>query len=573
MSKEDTLEEWASKMKQWNDTTGAVHSLVVEDLQKSKVEHKKPKEGFGAVFADPYSVQYSLGYKERTQSLSFEMMKRISKQLSLVAAVLAVRTNQVAAFSAPYKRTKSLGFEIKHKNPARLTTKGEREMIQSLEDFVLRCGAKDHNPHNLFARDNFDTFLRKVVRDTLTFDQVCWEIVPDKRGIPYEFMAIDASTIRLAARDVNFGVDDTYTKRDVRWTEHRYSPGDNSVPYKTMKLYSSNKNERPDYVQVVNNQIFNTFNRDEMFFGVRNPRTDIMAQGYGYPELEQLITIVTAHLNAEEYNRKIFTTGSSPKGIISIKGDAMGTEQMEAFKREWKANMEGVQNSHKTPIVQSDLGVDFIKMAHGGEDIMYEQWMNYLVRITSAVYLIDPEELNFDLKSSGGASPLFEGNNEQKLKSSKDKGLQPLLKFLANSIQHSIINKIDDNFEFSFCGLDELTLSEKIELDKSKVVSWSTINEVRRGYDLPDLKDGDVILNPTYIQSKMQAQQEEQNQQAGDGESGAQAVESPNKAGASKEEAESTAPSYADSFGKSIRVTKEKYIEIEFDLDSWKEGR
>lgn len=55
-------------------------------------------------------------------SLSYDVLKRIAKQLTVVAAILNRRINQVAAMAAPFRITKSLGYEIKHKDPERQTT-------------------------------------------------------------------------------------------------------------------------------------------------------------------------------------------------------------------------------------------------------------------------------------------------------------------------------------------------------------------------------------------------------------------------------------------------------------------
>ena len=61
--------------------------------------------------------------------------------------------------------------------------------------------------------DSFDTFLRKIVRDTLSFDQVSVEVVPDNFGLPFEFVAVDASTIRIAADDRYIGINSSFHQR------------------------------------------------------------------------------------------------------------------------------------------------------------------------------------------------------------------------------------------------------------------------------------------------------------------------------------------------------------------------
>ena len=56
-------------------------------------------------------------------------------------------------------------------------------MIKDMEKFIYNCGADKPNPHNKdFVRDDFETFLKKIVRDSLVYDQCCFEIVPDRSG-------------------------------------------------------------------------------------------------------------------------------------------------------------------------------------------------------------------------------------------------------------------------------------------------------------------------------------------------------------------------------------------------------
>ena len=108
---------------------------AAEMMRRMGPANRGPK----AVFFDPLSLQYSLGYKDRRYSLTYDTLKRISHQVGIVAAIINTRIAQIAAFAEPYRLTKSLGFAIKHKSPDHLTTQGERDFIKQLEAFVLCC--------------------------------------------------------------------------------------------------------------------------------------------------------------------------------------------------------------------------------------------------------------------------------------------------------------------------------------------------------------------------------------------------------------------------------------------------
>lgn len=536
-------------------------SLSEAALYKSKYNPKMPAFGSRATLWDPLAIQHAMGYKDRKYSLSYDVLRRIPQRLGIIAAILNVRVNQIASFAAPYRLTKSLGYEVKHKDPAHHVTEAEIEKIASIEQFIYNCGAASPNPHNkhLVKRDDFETFLKKVVRDSLMFDQLCFEIVPNRKGEPYEFLAVDASTMRFAAVEDEYGDSKNWMQRNGLAHRDNYAYSKNA-PFQQVKMMKRPKNFRPAYVQVVDGQIVEAFTADEMAFGVRNPRTDITLQGYGVSELEELINTVTSHLYAEEYNRRFFMQGSSPKGILNFKGDEMSPDQLEGFRRKWRANVEGVENSWRTPIMQSENGIDWIDLQKTNSDMEYNAWMEYLIKITCGVFLIDPAELNFDLAGGVSQTPLFESSSEWKLKQSKDRGLKPMLRFIAKHINDHIVSKIDDRFTFDFVGLDELSEQEKHELRIEQMGNYMTLNEIRAAEDKPPIEYGDFPCNPTYVQLRSALIQEEQQKQqmeamGGMPQPGAEGQPPPEE----EEPEEETAPSYADRFTKSL--------EIQFDDD------
>jgi hypothetical protein len=260
------------------------------------------------------------------------------------------------------------------------------------------------------------------------------------------------------------------------------------------------------YVQLINGTVRATYAEDELFFGVRNPRTDLAVAGYGMSELEVLVGVVTSYLYAEEYNRRIFSQGSIPKGILNLKGD-ITDQQLQAFKREWTTLIAGVQNAWKTPVLNAE-DIEYINLQTANKDMEYMQWMQFLVRIACAVYLIDPAEINFDMpRGLDSTNPLIESSNEAKLRASKDRGLAPLLRFIQRGINEMYVYRIDPDFEFRFVGLDARTMEQQQALAISGVNAYRTLNEVRAMEDLPPLPMGDTPLNPTYVQMMNMQQQ------------------------------------------------------------------
>lgn len=442
------------------------------DLVKSMPTHERK-----SYIDPPLMLMESLNFKDKPSSLTYNTLYQMSVKNSVVGSVINTRVNQVSTFTKPARFSKDgMGYEIRLKNPDATPTESQKKLLSAIETFIDNCGYDKDN-----TRDDFDQFIRKLTRDSLTYDQTTFEIVPDRLGRPAEILAVDAATIRAASADFRY---DSY-----------------------MSEIAPKKNEKVSWVQVIDGTVQTWFTADELAFGVRNPRTSIYLQPYGFSELEQLITQITSHLYAEEYNMKYFSQGGTTKGIINLKQDpngVMNVQQMESFKRQWRAQVSGITGAWKTPVLQVPNGIEYINVSQSNRDMEFSQWMNYLVNIVCAVYQIDPAEINFANNggvNSNGGSGLFESSNESKLKNSKDKGLRPLLRFLESLINKYVISRFSDEIVFAFVGIDERTDEEKIDLSTKEVKAFKTIDEVRAEHNLEPLPDGngEVILDASYM--------------------------------------------------------------------------
>lgn len=461
--------------------TMQITGMEQEDLRKSQ-----PVQESKSIVEDPMAIVQSLGFKEKPSSLTYDVLRKMSVRNSVVAAILHTRINQVSTFSQPARYTKDgVGFEIKLKDITKKPTEEQRNIIVSLESFIENCGFS-YDPN----RDDFDSFLRKITRDSLTYDQLAFEVVPDRLGRPAEILTVDASTIRAATVEPE--------------------PGEQFV-YNNSGVYQDDVK----WVQVINNTIASEFTGKELAFAIRNPRTDINIQPYGLSELEILVHQVTAHLWAEEYNSRYFSQGGTTKGILNLKGQNISKTQLDAFRRQWTAQLAGVTGAWKTPVVSVD-GLEYINVSQSNREMEYEMWMNYLINISCAVYQIDPAEVNFPNRGGAGGSGgggLGDGGIEDRLKNSKDKGLRPLLRFIESVINKFIIRRFSSEYSFNFVGLDGESEQSRLELSIKQVKSYKTVNEVRAEHDLEPIENGDVILDPTYTNYLLQIKQQEQMEQ------------------------------------------------------------
>ena len=456
---------------------------------------------------DPQSFNFmSYGYKEKFSFLDYTKLRTISYADPIIAAIIQTRTNQVASFAVPQADKYNIGFKIKMRDKKSHSSKGSDRRAFELGQFMMNCGFPESFDDTVERkkRDNFETFLRKLTRDTLTFDQVNFEVVPRRNGMPAEFLAVDAATIRLIA--------DAKERRDVNYGHQDGSPIDYADVMPLAPVKTEHKSKVPRLCQVVRGVIHHTYEEWEMALGVRNPRTDILSNGYGFSEIEMLMQTVTAHMNAETYNRRFFSQGSSIKGVLTFEG-SVPPEQLEAFRRQWHQQVSGVNNAWKTPILGlgKESKVNWVNLHSTNREMEWGKYMEYLIKSICGVYQIDPIEIGFDISKNpsgqGQGLGLGGGFAWERLQYSMDKGLAPLLRFLANMLNEYVIWRIDPDFEFEFVGLDARDEKDDLDNYEKQVKTYKTVNELRAENDLPPIKKaedikspGDLILDTNFLQ-------------------------------------------------------------------------
>jgi len=425
--------------------------------------------------ANAYIMDSAEGQAESNRGLDYEQLRAMSR-VDFIAAIIQTRVNQVAEFARPSRGGEDIGFKIQLKDESATPTDSQRELINKVYDFMLTCG----DPRLDFEA-TFEAFLRMLVRDSLTFDQACFEVVRTRAGGVAGFQIVDAATIRrskMSAKEREDG------RRD------------------------------PDgvhYVQVVKHKVAAQWNARDFCFGIRRPRSDIRYKGYGYPELEEAIPTLTALLNAEVFNASNFTNGISVSGIVAVK-TKMNPQLFRAFRREFYAMLSGSHNAKKTPLIQLDPDgnedLKALNLGSSNREMEFQEWINYNLKKLSALFQIDPQEIGFNFGQVGVTSTLNQRDASTDVILSKERGLRPLLRAVESWLNKYVINEIDPSIELVFTGLDVIPVEKQLQLDTSKVKSFMTVDEVRASYDLPPLPDGagELILDSTFVQNKQSAQ-------------------------------------------------------------------
>ncbi len=417
---------------------------------------------------DPFALIDQLGYRDRPSPLTYNTLREMAKRVPTYTGIIQTRMTQISSFGQRQEEKRDAGFGVVMRDHKAHPTPQDKIRMRELEDWLLQTGTT-WSP----GRDNFRTFLRKIARDSLDLDQCVFEIVRNRKGLPAEFYAMDAATIRLA--DVPPGA------------EAQQDP------------------DQTKFVQVYDEIIITEYASHELCFGIRNPRTDIRVNGYGFSELEMIINTITAQLWAFEYNKRQFSQGALVNGVMNFKG-TVPDRKLDAFRRAWKMMISGVSNAHRVPMtnVEELQWIDFQK---NNRDMEYSAWMDFLIKITCAVMQFDPAEINFNYGNSGGGGQMFGTPVDRKLKESKDRGLRPLLKDIQNWINVHLIWPLDPYMQLKFFGLDAKDATDVVDMQAKEVKFKKTVDELRAEDDLEPLPNGEgaIILDPTFMQAKQAA--------------------------------------------------------------------
>lgn len=489
-----------------------------------------------------YTEQDQYGYKEKAGMCGFGVLKNMARKDSVITAIISTKQAQIAPFTKEQKDPYSPGWDIvpletadvddeeklrlsdpslsdeetdqvQHEINTKIAAlkKKQKKDRDLIKDFVKNCGMAMDETDTSHKRWTFGKFVAAIVEDRYTYYYSAIELIPTRDGTKlHHFYPVSAGTIKFVSTQSAERQQQLF--KDIIAARETAAVGN---PNGFKKGFDAKKPFK--YVQVVRGQKVAAFTEDELIFEPASPTTDPEDNGYAMGELEKLIMIITAHLYAEAHNRNFFTQGLGTKGILHIKGDNISRGQLEAFKRQWFNQVVNTRNAFRPPIIGMAEDVKWVELAQSNKDMEFDNWMNYLIKISCAVFQIDPAEINFDI-SKGSTSTLQEANNEEKLKASKDKGLRPLLDYVENIMNNHILAYWDKDlakkYKFQFVGFDaESRQGQQDRLQKETSV-WKTLNEARIEMGYPPIEDGDIIGNAIYSQYKAQKLQQKQADEA-----------------------------------------------------------
>lgn len=311
-------------------------------------------------------------------------------------------------------------------------------------------------------------FLNKLVEDLLVLDAVAIEKQPTLGGALYNLNIIDSSTIRLRVDEAG---------------------GTPLAP-------------EIAYIQVIRGQKTAEWTTNEMVYDMMNPRSN---SPYGLAPLESLMVVVSSSLKAGLYNLGYLTEGNIPEGFFGVPKE--WTPQMiKDFQENWDAVMAGDEAATSKLKFTPEGSYQPAKKPN---DMAWESFSDWLMKVTCALFDVDPKEIGFHPNKGGlgGSAAAVQG-----AETSDAKGLVPLAQFVEEIFTEIIQNELGHpDLKFHFKGL--VGKDEKLEAEVNEIKIRSgqrTINEIRTddGLDPDPSPQADQLMissgTPTFLQTQEQ---------------------------------------------------------------------
>lgn len=378
-----------------------------------------------------------------------------------VAGIIRTRTNQQAEWHKPQEDEFSVGAKITMRDPnEKMSATMAREADKAMEAWME--GGRDFFPGGV------EGVGRALSVDSLIGDLAFLEIgaykpkyIPSSKEELLWFKPVDPIGMRREITDEQV--------RSRKW----YAQDDGRVAF----------------TQWMDNEEVARLTAKEIYMCIRNPRSWDFVGGYGHPELEELVSIVSWVIHAMVSNGSQYMTGLHGNVLIVLKS-AMKSGRFEQVERIIHAALSGAVSNRKTPVVQisSTLNeaieaIDLRK--NNNADMQYSDWINFLVKVICALYAMDPAEMGFLYGSEGVKNQQYANSPLDRIVNSKERGLRPFVRAMARWYDEAIFKRFWPRLKFQFVGFDAQSQKDRDEAEAKALGLYLTPNEVRARHNLP----------------------------------------------------------------------------------------
>jgi hypothetical protein len=403
-------------------------------------------QSFGRISYMPNNSTSQLGVLQ-WPGLPPDSLAKLAREMMAHQMIVKLRCSDITRYVDKSVEPWRPGWHIEpmdpqEKNPDAHTLKE----IRDAEQFLLNGGYgpmfSDPLQRDQLLRCGFPKFLNEIVRDSLTYDAIAIWTDMDDRGRINSFVPMPSKNIRLLARP------DRAKISEIHEGELNFY-GESSMTGKQPTIDSDN----PPFAVAVDetNNIVRSFTREQLIWYNRNPRVDAEIGGYGYPELEMALMLVTGFNNAIQFNADIFDKNSIPKGILAIKGN-FTQRQFDALGRIWDNLQRGNRTDWTLPAIQlSEKGeIEVINLESlRKEPAYYNNLINLFMGAMAIVYDVPPHRLGYKISGTERDS---RPDLSKTLQSEEDNGLPALLTHIEILVNTYLLHNRWPHLKFVFTG-------------------------------------------------------------------------------------------------------------------------
>lgn len=447
------------------------------------------------------------------------LLRLIERKNPVVGAITTLRIQQGIEYAHVSHDKDIPGWEIVLTDEKKTITPEQEKQKQFLEN-LLKFG-KVEEYQSFQMADEPPTFRERItmyMRDRLLIDKVCWEVERNKKGETVALWTLDGATVYPvlpggfygSVSQISTGMIGGFSKLTdaIRQARLENIPPVEEIAYVQELLYG-----------MTGGGIAAAFRNTDLIYDVSSDLNDIRYYKQGYSVVEKANMAVTAFINSISYNSNGLARGAIPKVALAMgKESGYTQDQLEDLQDEWMANFEGVDGQWNIPLLNGDAKI--LNLMPNNRDMEYQKYMEFCGALICSIMGADPAEAGLRFNQ---AQNVLSENQDAKQVFSKNRGLNQLLgdyTYIVNKWLRISGYKFARDFNFRFNGLANTDKGFEADLNKKKVETYLTVNELRKELGLKPDKDGDIILNSVYLQAKQAAAMEQGGVDGQDGTEG-----------------------------------------------------
>lgn len=388
-----------------------------------------------------------------------EALRKIVRENIAPNLIIGMRCDDIVRYSEPSNHLWKPGWRVEVFEGDATPSKQDKDEIKEAERFLWNSG-KNFDYNKALERDkenlcDFQKFLVAGTRDTLTFDGLAINTQRDGSGRVIEYGLLPAGNIRLVGP----------------------------------QGYLQN----PDAFAVAVNEggvIQKAYSREELIWATRNARVDpeysvSMTRGYGYPEIDVALRLISCFQNVIDYNVDIFQKSGVPNGILLLSGNGWLQKQVDVLMRMWRNLKTGITKALALPVLAAPQGakVELIDLSKvHGDEALYQDLLNLMIGAFCTVYRFPVHRMGYRV-SGKGPDTKEDPLTKAAMVDNDDPGLIALLAFWAKVINENLIWPRWPNLRFRWTGMNPKEDAREYEFRKNAM----TLREARAEADLPRL--------------------------------------------------------------------------------------